>query len=169
MQKISIYLKPKRLPLKIRKELIGNLDNQMDLFEHLSKMVHVERGSYIGTQPLTRSHDNAIKHAEENGYDVFLGYFVWKYSEDEPWQYRPHSFCVNSKDKVIEPSAVPKWTDVRSYYIGIPIPKQELRGMKHLIHFNSKSFIDEHSPLALFDLDYKKEIDNENDRTVSRV
>ena len=169
MKNVSIYLKPKRLPLAIRKELVGNIDNQMDLFTHLSKMVHVDRGIYVGSKPLTRSHANAIAHAEENGYDVFLGYFVWRYSDSEPWQYRPHSFCVNKKDKVVEPSAVPKWDDVRSYYIGIPIPKHELRGNKHLIHFNSKSFIDEHSPLALFDLDYKKENVNENDRTVNRI
>lgn len=168
MKKVSIYLSPKRLPLSIRKELLGNIKNHMDEFEHLSKMVHVERGRYIGTAPIQRSHDTAIKYAEENGMTVFLGYFVWQY-DNEPWQYRMHSFCVDNKDKVVEPSAVPNWKDVRSYYIGIPIPKQQLRGKRHLIHFNSKSFVNEHSPLALFELDYEKEPANENDRPTNRI
>jgi len=161
MKNLPIYIRPKRLPLDIRKELIGNIDNQMDLFTHLSKMVHVRRGVMLNhrIKNLTRSHDNAIECARENGYEVFLGYFVWKYT-DEPWQYRPHSFCVDGKGKVVEPSAVPNWTSVRSYYIGIPIPERELIGNKHLINFNSKSFVDEHSPLALFDLDYKKDPDS---------
>jgi hypothetical protein len=156
MRKISIYLKPKRIQLSIRKDLVGSIGDRLGQLERFSKMVLVKKGKFIGKLSLNRSHDNAIDLSKKMGYEVFLGYFIWRYPGTS-WKYKLHSFCVDSDYVVIEPSSVPEWSTVDSHYIGIPIPKELLVDSKYLTDFNSIDFINQHSPLALFELDYSKE------------
>lgn len=128
----------------IKKLLIEGRRFWRDLPMRLERLPIIKRGINIGILPRATVHDNAVAYSKKNKLRLYVGYLVSRETTQTPWIIEVHSFCVDSRERVIEPTAGFNWEE--SYYLGIPVPEEDIRGMRYLHNFEKMSYINKVAP-----------------------
>ncbi|SBV38343.1 hypothetical protein BN7874_174 [Phage NCTB] len=167
----SLSLSPKKMVLKdaIIEELAETYYNVRDLPLRLFKLPVIPKGKLVAKFPATNPTEYATEYGKVTGLDTYIGYFVYRDEQTKKWICQEHVFNVSKQGKVQECCKM-KW-NTESYYVGMKIPASDLKGLRFTMLFSRLSYINEHSPRALFEPKKKEEEDEriwEDDRIQGR-
>ncbi len=152
---LSLSRSPKHLSMSTIEELSNRYFHIRDLPIRLYKLPVIDRG--IKTVEYSRNNpaESAVKVYEEKGLPVYIGYFV--YRNNSKWEMFQHVFNVDKKGRVHEHCDI-DW-DKQFYYLGMPVPKEDLKNTQFVFEFSSISYIEQHSRRGLFDIRSKLDVD----------
>lgn len=152
--------KPQALPHDVIKELASSYSNMRDLEHRLWKLPLIKKGVQEPYYPNTNVSEYAAKAAEEKGWRLFIGYFVFRDTQTNNWRLHEHVFCVDSANKVRELAKGFEWPQP-CYYVGMEVPREDWKNSRFTSKFSQMSYIRAHSARALFDIPQEQEEEDE--------
>lgn len=106
-----------------------------DLRRRLEVMPLIPKGRIVATESGTAQ--SVIRFAKTHGMQVYYGYLI--VNDGKTSSIDPHVFCVDA-GKVVEVSKSVPW-NTNCYYVGIPIPANDLEGCKFQTKFERMDYI----------------------------
>lgn len=127
------------LPSNIKEQLVQNRKFWRDLPVRLTKLPEIKKGFSVGIMPKVTIHENAVSYARRNKLRLYVGYIIYRDSVQDHYKIEVHTFCVDKNTRVIEPTEGFNWQEAR--YVGIPVPVQDIPGMRYLTLFERMDYI----------------------------
>lgn len=156
LKSLSLVAKPKHLPIPVIEAIANKYSSIRDLPVRLWKLPIIAKRKNLSKHPLTNPTKYSVEAHKKEGLDVNIGYFVYLDKDTNSWVCNEHVFNTDDTGRVVECCKLP-W-NTSSYYVGMKVPKSDLDNYKFSMLFGRMSYIEKHSPRALFDLPKKVKI-----------
>lgn len=161
MKKVSINL-PRQLDLGIRTKLVNGRYRGHDPEE----LFYLQRFPKARIQPTGYTHNKVVELCSTTPMQLAYGYRVFRYKGEKRWNKEPFSFALE-KGRVVEIDKNFTWDNVEVHYVGVIVEPELYKDLDY-IKQAGKTFYKERSPFALYEIDFKGDPNDEDDRKVGR-